>query len=139
MSPAEEHQMTHAISPRLRTAPARKGFFARLVGPQPHPPGTLAYLFTVTQHQALSDREAAANYLQSVKEMCVEDPQRVSDDAKLAAVWETDPVDRAQLVKWASETFGEGFEQMSTKYDLTFVRFEHMSGNGQVLIAHHRA
>jgi hypothetical protein len=139
MSPGEEPQMTYAISPRLRKAPARKGFFAKLIGQQPQPPGTLVYLFTVTQHQEPSDREAAATYLLSVKEICVEDSQSVSGDAKLAAMWETNPVDRAQLVKWASETFGEGFEEMSTKYDLTFFRFEHASGNGQVLVARHRA
>lgn len=135
MEPATESQMDHAMSPRLRKPPAKRGVFTRLFGSPPPEAGSLAYLFTVTQCPQPDDREVAVAYLQSVKSICVPDDLPVSADSKFAAVWDTDPVDRAQIVRWASETFAVGFEELSTKYELTFVRFEHDSGNGQVLIA----
>lgn len=139
MEPAAERKMTHAMSPRLRMPPAKKGLFAKLFGAQSPKDGSVAYLFTVTQHPQPDGREAALAYLQSVKSICMQDAQLVSGDAKYAAVFDTDPVDRAQMVKWAAETFSMGFEELSTKYDLTFVRFETSSGNGQVLIARNRS
>lgn len=135
VEPALEDQLTVAMSVRLRRQ-AKKGFIARLIDRPSHPAESLAYLFVVTQHPEIADRKKAAEYLVAIKTLGLKGPDTSYSDTKLAAVWATDPVDRAQHIQWASEAFGEGFAAMSTKYLLSFARFEHQDGNGQVLLAH---
>ena len=133
--PALEDQLTVAMSPQLRRASPKKGFLSRLFGQASRPANTLAYLFVITQHPEIADRREAAQYLVEVRQLCLQGADASYPETKLAAMWDTKSVDRAQLVHWASEAFGETFADLSTKYLLSFVRFEDKSGNGQVLIA----
>jgi hypothetical protein len=138
--PANEQQIKAPMSRSLKKAPPARGFFGKLFGQAQPAPGSFAYLFVVTQYKQPTDSQVANEYLLEVANMCAPGwtsapPQSRS---KMAALWETDAVDRGQLIAWASQAFGEEFKAMSTKYDLSFSRFEHRSGSGQVLVALHR-
>jgi hypothetical protein len=140
VEPATAHQIDSPMSAALKKPVPAQGFFGRLFGSSRPGSGTFAYLFVVTRYKQPTDSEIANQYLLEVANMCA--PGWTSTPAqrggKMAAVWDTDMVDRGQLIAWASKTFGEEFKEMSTKYDLSFSRFEHSSGNGQVLVARHR-
>ena len=135
---ATEEQMVAPMSRALKKPAPTRGWLSKAFG-QPSPPaGSFAYLFVVTRHQKPQDTQTANQYLYEVAKMCAVDPSTGQSPGKLAAAWETDPVDRGQLIYWASQAFHEDFKAMSTKYDLSFSRFEHPSGNGQVVVARHR-
>ena len=137
---ATEEQVAAPMSRLLKKPPPVKGIFGKLFGQTRPTPNSFAYLFVVTQHKQPTDSKVANEYLRAVADMCA--PGWTSAPAgagsKMAALWETDAIDRAQFIGWASKAFGEEFLAMSTKYYLSFSRFEHPSGNAQVLIASHR-
>lgn len=137
MEPAAEAQMTAAMSPRLRKATTKPGLLSKLFGKKPQPPGSLAYMFTVTTASQPSGPNGGNEYLFALKQRSLGDAFPISETARFAAVWDTEPVDRAQLVNWASEVFKIDFATLSTAYVLTFIRYEHESGSGQALIALH--
>jgi hypothetical protein len=128
------------MSRSLKKPPPARGFFGKLFGQAGGEPGTFAYLFVATRHKEPANQQEAQELLYAFVSLCVPDWSSSPPDGKgrIAAYYETDVVDRGQLIAWASKAFAEKFKAMSTKYDLSFSRFEHPSGNGQVLVARHR-
>lgn len=140
---ATEEHMRAPMSPLLKKPPPQEDSPGQS-GDQSRPaPGSLAYFFVVTQYPNPKDSDVANYYITQVAKACGLDV--TSDhfraklvDGKLSVYFGTDAVDRGQLIAWASEVFGEEFKAISTKYDLTFSRFDHASYEDQILVARHR-
>lgn len=129
VKPATERQIDSPMSTALKKPLPAQGFFGKLFGSSRPAAGTFAYLFVVTRFKQPTDSHLANQYLLEVANICA--PGWTSTPAqsgsKMAALWDADMVDRGQLIAWAGEAFGEEFKAMSTKYDLSFSRFEHSS------------
>jgi len=135
---ATVEQMSAPMSTQLKQPPKQKNSLAKLFsGPSPIA-GAYAYMFIVTAFEPDSD-QAGKQYIAEICDRCAPDLKSdVHRAAKMGAEFGTSLVDRGQIIHKASKVFNEEYKAMSTKYDVSFKRFEHPTGNGIVLIARHR-